>query len=98
MQSTFKERESQAKGIYEEGLRRVSSEPDPKGQKFPSGSRVRIADDLGSCMGHFECSANATVNYTYAHAYGGSNVKSYSLTIDDYGSSAWYYEHQLTAI
>jgi hypothetical protein len=76
----------------------VASTPEPGGQKFPNGSRVRIADDLGDAMGHFQSGVNATIGYTYAHAYGGTDVKSYCLYIDDGGEAAWYYEHQLTAI
>ena len=94
----YETRAAQAHGIHQQGLKKVASTPDPDGQKFPSGSRVRIADDLGAGMGHFKSGADATVQYTYAHAYGGDDVKSYSLSIDDYGSSAWYYEHQLTQI
>lgn len=75
----------------------VATTPEPKGQKFPCGSRVRIADDLGYSMRHFPSGVNATVLHTYAHAYGGNDVKSYALCIDDYGHSSWYDEHQLTA-
>ena len=79
-------------------LRKVKETPDPDGQKFPRGSRVRIADDLGVSMSHFKSGVDATVEYVHAHAYGGSDVKSYSLNIDDCGSVAWYYESQLSAI
>jgi len=88
----------QAKSIYRAGLSTVANSDPPKGQKFPPGTRVRIADDLGSCMEHFEKGKNATVEYTYAHAYGGNDVKSYSLNIDGVGSVSWYDECQLTAI
>lgn len=80
------------------GLKRVDTTPEPTGQKFPNGSRVRIVDDLGSGMSHFQSGVNATVVYTYAHAYGGNDVKSYCLDIDDYGQVSWYHEWQLTAI
>jgi hypothetical protein len=96
--STYKERESQAKSVYEQGLEKVKNTPAPKGQKFAVGSRVRVADDLGPHMSHFTSGVNATVQYTYAHAYWGDDVKSYSLLIDGKGSSAWYEERQLTAI
>ena len=79
-------------------MERMKSKPEPEGQKFPVGTRVRIADDLGKSMAHFPSGMNATVEYTYAHAYGGDDVKSYSLIIDGRGSSAWYCEHQLTEI
>jgi hypothetical protein len=83
---------------YRAGLKKVATTPEPDGQKFPCGSRVRIVDDLGSAMSHFHSGVEATVEYVYAHAYGGSDVKSYSLNIDGRGSCAWYHEHQLTAI
>ena len=72
--------------------------PEPPGQKFPIGARVKIADDLGQCMAHFPKGKHATVKYTYAHAYGGNDVKSYSLDVDGHGGSSWYKEHQLTAV
>ena len=88
----------QAKSIHAAGMGRVANEPEPDGQLFPCGSRVRIADDLGEFMSHFESGKNATVKYTYAHAFGGGNVKSYCLDIDGVGQVSWYYEYQLTAI
>ncbi len=96
--ATYKERQTQAKVIYEQGLEKVRSTPNPEGQKFPAGSRVRIEDDLGRSMSHFPSGTDATVEYTHAHAYGGSDVKLYSLLIDGRGSCAWYHEHQLKAI
>ena len=87
-----------ATALYNTGMERVKTTPEPKGQKFPVGSRVHIAKNLGSSMSHFPSDVNATVQYVYAHAFGGSNIKSYSLNIDGVGSVAWYYENQLTAI
>ncbi len=95
---TYEERHAQASSIYYSGLQRVKDTAPPKGQKYLPGMRVRIADDLGECMSHFQKGKNATVKYTYAHAYGGSDVKTYCLDIDDYGEVSWYYEHQLTPI
>jgi len=93
------ERYEEAQSYYQLGLQRVSSMPEPNGQKFPNGSRVKIADDLGASMLHFSGRGKlATVKYVYAHAYGGSDVTSYCLDIDGQGSSSWYKEHQLTAI
>lgn len=94
----YQERKALAESIYSQGLDNVKNKTEPKGQKFPCGSRVRIADDLGPCMSHFTSGVEATVKYVYAHAYGGDNVKSYCLDIDGEGSSAWYEEWQLTAI
>lgn len=94
----YEERHAQAQGIYKAGLERVATTSPPEGQKYAPGTRVRIADDLGPSMSHFKSGKNATVKYTYAHAYGGSNTKSYCLDIDGCGESSWYYEHQLTPI
>lgn len=96
---TQEQRQDRATSIYTAAMRRVASEPAPKGQKFPCGSMVRIADDLvHSGMGHFESGCDATVHHVYAHAYGGNNVTSYCLEIDGRGTVAWYDERQLTAI
>ena len=94
----YETRRQAAMEIYRAGLDRVETTPTPKGQKFPCGSRVRIADDLGPYMHHFESGCNAAVKYTYAHAYGGDNCHSYCLDIDGVGEVSWYEEHQLTAI
>lgn len=94
----YEERHAQAQGIYRAGLERVKTTPPPKGQKYPPGTRVRIAYDLGSTMSHFESGKNATVRYTCAHAYGGDGVRSYCLDIDGHGEVSWYYESQLTPI
>ena len=94
----YKERQEEATNIYNQGLLKVKNNPPPKGQKFPVDSRVHICKELGGCMSHFKADCNATVMYTYAHAYGGNNIKSYSLNIDGYGKVAWYEEWQLTAI
>jgi hypothetical protein len=94
-----KEREAEAQAYFEQALQRVANTPEPEGQKFPNGSRVLIANDLGETMAHFGGKGKkATVQFVYAHAFGGDNVKSYSLNVDGLGSCAWYYEHQLTAI
>lgn len=95
--TTYEERLAGAQGIYAQGLENVKNDPEPKGQKFANGSKVRIADDLGESMSHFQSGVDAIVEYTYDHAYGGGDVESYSLLIDG-NSSAWYEEHQLTQI
>ena len=91
-------RRADAAAMYQQGLENVKNNPEPEGQKFPVGSRVKINKDLGASMSHFKSDVTATVEYTYAHAYGGHDVKSYSLYIDDHGSVAWYREDQLTLI
>ena len=89
-------KDSDAMSYHAESLRRVASTPKPVGQKFPVGSRVFITNDMPQNMSHFQSGKMATVLHTYAHAFGGDDVKSYSLDIDGYGHSAWYKECQLT--
>lgn len=96
--SDYETRLGQAKAYYQAGLEKVKTTPEPAGQKFAKGTRVQIVEDLGIGMSHFPSGVGAIVAYTYAHAYGGDNIDSYSLIVDDYGSSAWYKEWQLTAI
>lgn len=93
---TYEERAAEAKSYYEEGLERVRTTPEPVGQKYHRGARVRIADDLGQCMRFFPSGCLATVEHTYAHAFGGDDVKSYSLIVDGHGSTAWYNEDQIS--
>jgi hypothetical protein len=100
------QRHAAAEAMYRMSLERVRTTLEPKGQKFPRGARVRIAKDLGRSMSHFPSGKDATVQYTYAHAYGLSSVPSeskrrlgqYSLNVDGVGSVAWYDEDQLTLI
>ncbi len=49
-------------------------------------------------MSHFTSDCDATVVHTYAHAYGGDDVKSYCLDVDGHGETSWYDEWQLTVI
>jgi len=94
----YAERKAVAEGLFRQGLENVEKNPAPSGQKFPVGSRVKIADDLGDSMSHFPSGRMANVEYTYAHAYGGNDNKSYSLIVDGYGSVAWYNEWQLEIV
>jgi len=89
---------AQATAMYNKGQDNIKNKAEPEGQKFPNGSRVHIASDLGASMSHFESDCDATVVNTYAHAYGGDDVKSYCLDIDGHGEVSWYEEHQLTQI
>ena len=88
--------------MYANGLINVRLNTMPKRQKFPMGMFVRIAKDLGDNMSHFTSDTVAIVEFTYAHAFGGGNVDSYSLIVKrsngTWSSSAWYYENQLTLI
>lgn len=89
------ERYSQADIYYRAGLYRVKTTSPPDGQKYPPGTRVRITDDLGPSMRHFPSGKNATVKYTYAHAYGGGDVKTYCLAVEGHGEISWYSEEQI---
>lgn len=96
MDIPYSVREAEAKAYYEQSLRRVNITPEPKGQKFHIGERVWITNEKFSTRCHFTIGRWATVQYTYAHAYGGDNIEDYSLDIDGKGSSAWYPEWILT--
>lgn len=94
----YAEYERQARAISAAADIRIKTTPPPVAQKYPPGSRVRIADDLGPTMRHFPHGREATVLHTYAHAFGGDDVQSYALDVDGRGFVAWYYERQLTAV
>lgn len=102
----YSERLAEAKGVHQKGLDRVASTPMPILQKYPPGTFVWIAKDLGEGMSHFQNNRPAKVQYTYAHAYEWDDspraAKQYSLLVryDDgsWSSIAWYYESQLTEI
>lgn len=94
----YEQRFAAASAHHQQALRRVAETPPPTGQKFAPGTRVKIADNLGPHMSHFPAGKLATVEYTYAHAYGTTDKRSlqqYSLDIDDIGGVAWYDECQL---
>lgn len=97
MSDDSKIREAQARSTYQQGLRRVETEPVPEGQKYPPGTRVYV-DVKDRSMSHFRTKCYATVEYTYAHAYYWSpnDVNSYRILFDDGSSSAWYNEYDLT--
>jgi hypothetical protein len=70
-------------------------------QKFFLGDRVRIAQDLGPSMSHFEKDCEAIVMYSYAEQYDGTgkDVDQFSLYIlPNRGEVSWYYANQLTLI
>lgn len=102
----YQQRAAEANSIFNQGLKNVANKRMPKGQKFAPGLFVKIADDLGSMMSHFDGRGKyARVEHTYAHAYPQfqpNNIKSYSLLVrhdkDNWSSSSWYYEDQLTAV
>jgi hypothetical protein len=68
-------------------------------QKFHLGDLVRITDDLGHSMEHFPgAGGKAIVMGSYADQFGGNNVDSYTLFIEDRGRVSWYHGYQLTMI
>ncbi len=91
---SFKE----AKAVYQKGMENVKNNPPPKGQKFMQGDRVFINIGPNDHMTYFPNHKKATVEYTYAHAYGGNDITSYCLDVDGEGSIAWFDEHQLTKL
>lgn len=67
-------------------------------QKFHKGDLIRVADDLGESMRHFEAGCEAIVVGSYADQFGGQNTKDYTIRLKDQGEVSWYHEHQLTLI
>lgn len=70
-------------------------------QKFPIGTRVYIAKDLGKFMSHFHGDVEAIILYSYAQEFGGDDVHDYAVYIlsgEGTGFCAWYHENQLTKI
>ena len=63
-------------------------------QKFYEGDLVKIADDLGHGMDHFEKGCEAIVVYSKLHEI----HHKYGLRIKGGRGGAWYKEHQLTLI
>lgn len=101
----YEQRAADARSIYQQGLVNVATKPMPKNQKFSPNSFVKIADDLGSSMSHFTKGVYAQIICTYAHAFSDfdeNDIYSYSLLVrhdkNNWLSSSWYLEHQLTAI
>ena len=71
-----------------------------KTQKFFIGDLVRVADDLGGSMRHFQSGCKAIVMGSYAELCSDDdNVDDLQLYIlPNRGSVAWYHAHQLTFI
>ncbi len=86
------------KQIHAAGIKRVNSVAEPEGQKFPCGSRVKITNSPDHTRDHFPHGVEATVMYTYAHAYGGEDVYSYCLNVDGHGEISWYEEDELELV
>lgn len=71
---------------------------DGKKQKFNRGDIVRIADNLGPYMSHFESGIDAIVCGSYSDKFGGTDTDSYTVYIKGSGETSWYHEEQLTLI
>ena len=68
-------------------------------QKFQRGDLVKIANDLGPSMSHFDAGIEAIVTGSYADQYGGDDTRSYTLHLGPTrGECSWYHEEQLTLI
>ena len=72
-------------------------------QKFHTGDRVRIADELPITMSHFlGAGKNATIDYSYDDKFRVKDPPSkrpqYALEIDGLRWSAWYPEYLLKKI
>lgn len=67
-------------------------------QKFNKGDKVKVSDDLGPHMSHFQGGMEAIVIGSYKDKYGGSDTESYTIHIQNQGEVSWYYEHQLKLI
>lgn len=67
-------------------------------QKFNKGDHVKVAEDLGQIMSHFQSDCEAIVIGSYADQYGGDNTTDYTIYIKGSGQVSWYREHQLDLI
>ncbi len=64
----------------------LDSKPEPKGQKFSRGSKVKVVDSYWpEYIGRV-----ATVMYTHAHAFDSDSVENYSLMFDDGCEVSWF--------
>ena len=71
-------------------------------QKFKKSTFVRVCENMPKHMSHFVCGVDAIVSSTYSQAFGGKDIKSYSLfLIKDgrvYNRCSWYDEDQMTLL
>lgn len=65
---------------------------------FKCADHVRIAEDLGYSMSHFEKGCEAIVQYSYFDCYGHGSKDEYSVLLKGRGSVSWYRGDQLTII
>lgn len=105
------EKLSFATGIYLASKDRVKNTPVPEGQKFLPGTLVRLRDprDSATKLDSLQNFLNwqrakdpdegkiAVVLHTYAHAFGGDDVRTYCVEIEGV-ESAWFDENWLEAV
>ena len=85
-----------ARETFLKGLERVKNTPTPEGQKYAIGTRVQISENSPTWL-QFPDGRIATVEYTYAHAFGGNDVNLYSLDLNG-RSVAWFHDYELIPI
>lgn len=83
------------------GINRIAQTPNAQAtvNKFNTGDRVKISDNLGHHMAHYPSGNLAIVKYTYAQAYRSTDDRSmqqYCLDVDGIGIVSWYDESQLS--
>ena len=84
------DRHATAMSIYNAGLEKVATTEIPKGQKYAPGTKV-----MAKCWVVGEGWRPATVQYTYAHAYWGDNIRDYCLDFEGHGSVSWIDESDI---
>lgn len=67
-------------------------------QKFNKGDKVKVDEDLGTSMSHFQSGMEAIIIGSYADKFGGNDTSSYTIYIKGQGEVSWYYENQLQLI
>lgn len=67
-------------------------------QKFHTGDRIRIAEEMPIHLKHFPHDREATVLYSFADKYGRQDEHEYALDVDKRGYVSWYPEDVLTLV
>jgi hypothetical protein len=66
--------------------------------RFKHGDLVKVADDLGEWMAHFQKGCEAIVDYSFADKFGYGDEESYGIFIKGSGTTSWYPGSVLTFI
>ena len=64
-------------------------------QKYRKGDLVHIISKMPSSKSHFDCDKDAIIIGSYADQFGGNDIKSYTIFIEDRGETSWYDEDEL---